>query len=166
MILENEGLLDHVLTDGVPGRRFGAWVVDALILGAVVGVLWLMLVALGLATFGLAFPLLSLLPAVPFLYHAGCLASGAAATPGMALLGITARQDADVLARPTLGEAVVFTAGLYLTLAAGAVWLLVALITRRHRALHDLVSGLVIVRTQALTMVGGYGNMAPGAWTA
>ncbi len=121
--------------------------------------------SLGLATFGLAFPLLSLLPAVPFLYHAGCLASGAAATPGMALLGITARQDED-LGRPTLGQAAVFTAGLYLTIAAGAVWLLVALITRRHRALHDLVSGLVIVRTQALTLVGGYGNMSSGAWTA
>jgi len=165
MILETEALLDHALTEGVPGRRFAAWIVDALILGLLLGALWVVLATLGLATFGLAFPLLSLLPAVPFLYHAGCLASGAAATPGMALLGITARQDLD-LARPTLGQAVVFTAGLYLTIAAGAVWLLVALITRRHRALHDLVSGLVIVRTQALTLVGGYGNMSPGAWTA
>lgn len=165
MILESESLLDHVLTDGVPGRRFAAWLVDALILGVIVGVLWLVLLALGLATLGLAFPLLTLLPAVPFLYHVGFLARDAAATPGMALLGITARQDAD-LSPPTLGEACVFTAGLYLTLAAGAVWLLVALITRRHRALHDLVSGLVIVRTRALTMAGGYGNMPPGAWTA
>lgn len=165
MILESEALLDHVLTDGVPGRRLAAWLVDALILGVIVGVLWLVLVALGLATLGLAFPLLTLLPAVPFLYHAGFLASGAAATPGMALLGITARQDAD-FSPPTLGEAAVFTAGLYLTIASGAVWLLVALITRRHRALHDLVSGLVIVRTRALTMVGGYGNMPPGASTA
>jgi len=165
MILESEALLDHVLTDGVPGRRFAAWIVDTLILGVGIGVLWFALAALGMVTLGLAFPLLTLLPAVPFVYYAGFLASGSAATPGMALLGITARQDAD-LAPPTLGEACVFTAGLYLTVAAGAVWLLVALITRRHRALHDLVSGLVIVRTRALTMVGGYGNMTSGATTA
>ena len=166
MILDTESLTDHVLTDGVPGRRLGAWVVDALIVGVAVGVLWVALVALGLATFGLAFPLLSLLPAVPFLYCAGFLASAAAATPGMGLLGITARQDADLAQRPTLGQACVFTAGLYFTVAAGVVWLLVALVTRRHRALHDLASGLVVVRTRALTVVGGYGNMAPGAWTA
>jgi uncharacterized RDD family membrane protein YckC len=83
----------------------------------------------------------------------------------MALLGITARRDTD-LGRPMLVQACVFTAGLYLTLAAGAVWLLVALVTRRHRALHDLASGLVVVRTRALTRLGGYGNMAAGAPTA
>lgn len=165
MMLEHDAFLDQALTEGVPGRRVAAWLADALILGAIVGTLWIVLVGLGLVTFGLTFPLLSALPAIPFAYHAGFLASPAAATPGMALLGLTARRD-DALARPTLGEAAVFTAGLYLTLAAGVVWLLVALVTRRHRALHDLVSGLVIVRTRALTLVGGYGNMGHGAWSA
>jgi uncharacterized RDD family membrane protein YckC len=149
----------------VPGRRVAAWFVDALFLGVALVALWLVLVLLGVVTLGLAFPLLTLLPAVPLAYHAGFLASGAAATPGMALLGITARRDED-LGRPTLLRACVFTAGLYLTLAAGAIWLLVALVTRRRRALHDLVAALVVVRTRALTRLGGYGNMGAGAPTA
>ena len=36
--------------------------------------------------------------------------------------------------------------GFYVTLGLGAVWLVVALLTTRHRTLHDLVSGLVVVR--------------------
>ena len=36
--------------------------------------------------------------------------------------------------------------GFYVTLALGAVWLVVALLTTRHRTLHDLLSGLVVVR--------------------
>ena len=38
-----------------------------------------------------------------------------------------------------------------LTLATSGLLLLVALFTTRHRTLHDLVSGLVVVRAGALT---------------
>ena len=157
---------DDVLTSGVPGRRVAAWIVDALILGCILGPLaWFLALMVSVATLGIGWPVFTLLPLVPLAYHAGFLAGGQAATPGMRLLGITARENLE-LDLPTLGEAVVFTAGLYVTLAAGAVWLLVALVTRHRRALHDIVSGLVIVRTRALTEVGGYGNMDAGAWTA
>lgn len=155
---------DH-LTAGVLGRRVAAWIIDVLILAAVLWALWLVLLAFGIATFGLGLPLLAVLPVIPFLYHAGFLAGRAAATPGMRLLGITARRNVD-LGPPSVLEAVIFTAGLYVTLAAGAVWLLIALITRRHRALHDILAGLVIVRTRALTTGARYGSMAAGPWIA
>ena len=52
---------------------------------------------------------------------------------------------------------------LYLTLATSGLLLVVALFTIRHRTLHDLVSGLVVVRVQALTASGGGWNMFGGA---
>jgi uncharacterized RDD family membrane protein YckC len=44
--------------------------------------------------------------------------------------------------------------------------LLIALVTARHRTLHDLISGLVVVRSEAgqpLTAPFGYGNMPGGS---
>ena len=155
---------DH-LTAGVPVRRVAAWLIDMLILGAILWASWFVLAAIGFATFGLGFPLLAILPVIPFLYHAGFLAGRRAATPGMRLLGIIARRNLDLTA-PTLLEALIFTVGLYLTLAAGAIWLLVALVTRRRRALHDMLAGLTIVRTRALTAGARYGTMPAGPWIA
>ncbi len=54
----------------------------------------------------------------------------------------------------------------YLTLATSGLLLAVALFTYRHRTLHDIVSGLVVVRENALrtlTETGGRWNMAGGA---
>jgi uncharacterized RDD family membrane protein YckC len=47
------------------------------------------------------------------------------------------------------------------------IWLAAALITSRHRTLHDLVSGLVVVRNGALsrtlTATAGFANMQRGS---
>jgi len=45
----------------------------------------------------------------------------------------------------------VFTALFYVTLMTGVIWMAVALFTARHRAIHDMISGLVVIRTRALT---------------
>jgi uncharacterized RDD family membrane protein YckC len=55
----------------------------------------------------------------------------------------------------------------YLTLATSGLLLLVSLFTRRKRTLHDLVSGLVVVRRHiwrdwALTAGAGSWNMRTG----
>jgi uncharacterized RDD family membrane protein YckC len=47
-------------------------------------------------------------------------------------------------------------------MATSGLLLLVALFTIRHRTLHDLVSGLVVVRVRALTAEGGGWNMYGG----
>ena len=75
------------------------------------------------------------------------------ATPGQAMFGLMVRRDDD-LGPPTLAQAVISTLVFYLTLATSGLLLLVALFTERKRTLHDLVSGLVVVRTRASGATG------------
>jgi len=153
---------DARLTEGVIFRRIFAWLFDLLLVGGIVAVLWVILVGFGLLTFGLGFPLLGLLPIVPLAYHILFVAGGRSATPGQIMMDLVVCRDRD-LGRPSLLQAILFTAGLWLTLGAGVVWLAAALVTNRHRTLHDLVSGVVVVRSselnRALTETAGFGNM-------
>ena len=110
------------------------------------------------------------LPAVPPLYHFLFLASPLSATPGQALMGLVVRRNDD-LGRPDVLEALVSVVGFYVTLALGAIWLVAALLTTRRRTLHDLVAGLVVVRSDALasmlppltTPQGGWNMRSGGA---
>jgi uncharacterized RDD family membrane protein YckC len=146
---------DYWLTDGVLPRRVFAWLLDVLLLGLLLVALWFVLLLFGLLTLGLGLPLLGALPLVPFCYHWLFVAGPASATPGQQALGLVVRRNDD-LGRPTPVQAFVFTLVFYLTLAATGLLLLVALFTIRRRTLHDLASGLVVVRARALT--GGLGS--------
>ena len=143
-------LEDDWLTQGVPTRRVLAFLVDLLLIAVIVATLWAAMFVFGVLTLGLGFPLLGLMPAVPPLYHYLFLASPLSATPGQVLLGLVVRRDSD-LGRPDLLEALVSVVGFYVTLALGAVLLVVALVTKRRRTLHDLASGLVVVRADSLS---------------
>lgn len=154
---------DEFLTDGVISRRIAAWLVDAVLIGLLFGACWTLGMVFGLLTLGLGFPLLGGLPALPLLYTwLTVLALGA--TPGQALFGLAVRADAD-LGPPTAGQAAVYALGYYLTMLLGAIWLAVALLSVRHRALHDIAAGLVVVRERALTPPPGSWNMRGRAWT-
>ncbi len=155
MIYRASPLDDDWLTDGVMSRRVFAWLIDVLLIGLLLGALFLVLLLFGLLTLGLGMPLLGVLPVVPFCYHWLFVAGPASATPGQQALGLVVRRDDD-LGRPTPVQAFVCTLVFYLTLAATGLLLLIALVTVRHRTLHDLASGLVVVRTRALT--GGFGS--------
>ena len=146
---------DDWLTDGVMSRRVFAWLIDMLLVGLILGALFLALLLFGLLTLGLGLPLLGALPVVPFCYHWLFVSGPSSATPGQQALGLVVRRDDD-LGRPTPVQAFVFTLVFYLTLATTGLLLLVALVTVRHRTLHDLASGLVVARTRALT--GGFGS--------
>ncbi len=141
------------LTDGVLTRRVLAWLIDMLLVGVLLALGWMLLGVLSVATFGLGVPLFALLPAVPFAYH-WLLIGTMGATPGQALCGIRVRRDED-LGPASMFAALVFTAVLWLQLASSGLWLLAAVFTARHRAIHDLASGLVVVRSQALTRLDG-----------
>ena len=154
-------LSDDGLTEGVLLRRIVAWLVDLLLLGVVLAVLWVLLALFGLVTLGLGLPLLALLPIVPFAYHTLFIAGSSGATPGQLLMDLAVRRDSD-LGRASLLQAALFTGGLYITLSAGAVWLAAALFVPRKRALHDLISGLVVVRRGALTPEAAFVNMPGG----
>jgi uncharacterized RDD family membrane protein YckC len=163
----NEQAIDDApLLEGVLFRRVWAWLIDLLLVGGIVAVLWVVLVGFGLLTLGLGLPLLGLLPIVPLAYHILFVAGERSATPGQAMMDLAVRRDQD-LGRPSLLQAILFTAGLWLTLGAGVVWLAAALLTTRHRTLHDLVSGVVVVRARVLdgtlTAPANFGNMRRGS---
>jgi uncharacterized RDD family membrane protein YckC len=155
------GLEEELLTDGVLTRRLLAWLVDLVVIGIIVAVMWAALFTFGVMTLGLGMPLLGLLPLGPFLYHFGFLAGPMSATPGQALFGLAVRRNED-FGPPTALQALASTLLYYLTLATSGLLLLVALVTVRKRTLHDLLSGLVVVRSRALTVPAGSWNMPGG----
>lgn len=155
------GMADDPLTRGVILRRLCAWVVDALLVGVLMVTAKIGLLLVGLFTLGLGLPLLGLLPLLPVAYIALWIGSPATATPGQALLGLRVVRSTD-LGRPRPAQVVIFTLGYCLTVAAGVIWLGVALLTARRRTLHDLVSGLLVVREQALTISPASWNMRRG----
>ncbi len=153
---------DDWLTEGVLARRVFAWLIDVVIIGLLFAVLSFVLLLFGLLTLGLGLPLLGALPFVPFCYHVGFLAGPMSATPGQSALGLVVRRDDD-LGPPTLLQAIISTLVFFLTLATTGLLLLVALFTVRRRTLHDLASGLVVVRARALTARFGSWNMQGGS---
>jgi len=162
MIYRATPIDDYWLTEGVLARRVFAWLLDVPLIGLIVVALWFVLLLFGVLTLGLGLPLLGVLPFVPFCYHLLFVAAPASATPGQQALGLAVRRNDD-LGRPTPVQAFIYTLLFYLTLATTGLLLLFALFTIRHRTLHDLASGLVVVRTRALTGGLGSWNMQGGS---
>jgi|SRR4051812_41904855 len=152
---------DDFLTAGVMSRRCVAWVIDVILIALLIWVLWWILVMFGFLTLGLGFGAMGMLPFVPFCYHFLSLLGAASATPGQRIMGLTVRRNDD-LGPPTGLQALLSVLLFYLTMATSGLLLVFALFTIRHRTLHDLVSGLVVVRVQALTASGGDWNMYGG----
>ena len=153
---------DYWLTEGVLARRVFAWLLDVLLIGLILAALWFVLLLFGVLTLGLGLPLLGGLPFVPFCYHLLFVAAPASATPGQQALGLVVRRNDD-LGRPTPVQVFIYTLVFYVTLATTGLLLLFALFTVRHRTLHDLASGLVVVRARALTGGLGSWNMQGGS---
>jgi len=162
MIYRTNPFDEDLLTEGVLTRRVFAWLLDVLLIGRIFVALWFVLMLFGLLTLGLGLPLLGVLPFIPFCYHMLFLAGPASATPGQQALGLIVRRNDD-FGRPTPVQAVVSTLLFYATLATTGLLLLVALFTVRRRTLHDLLSGLVVVRARALTRGLGSWNMQGGS---
>ena len=162
MIYRATPIDDYWLTEGVLARRVFAWLLDVPLIGLIVVALWFVLLLFGVLTLGLGLPLLGVLPFVPFCYHLLFVAAPASATPGQQALGLAVRRNDD-LGRPTPVQAFIYTLLFYLTLATTGLLLLFALFTIGHRTLHDLASGLVVVRTRALTGGLGSWNMQGGS---
>lgn len=141
---------EAALTEGVLTRRVLAFLVDGFLLTCLCGALWVVLGLFGILTLGLGLPLLGLIPVVPILYNWLSILGRTSATPGQALLGLRVRRDED-LGPPTGLQALIWSIGFAITCTLGFIWFAVALVTVRHRALHDLVSDLVVVRARGLT---------------
>ena len=128
--------------DGVRRRRVAAVCLDLVLVTIVVFGLWLALLVL---TFGLSLVLLPpLFPFVAFFYNGLTVSGPSMATPGMRLCGLELRMDATGARVPFLNaalHAVLF----YVSWTVPPI-LLVSLVTRDKRCLHDMLSGVIVVR--------------------
>ena len=141
---------DEWLTDGVIARRVVAFAIDVVLGGFLLLLAKFALLTFGLFTFGLGLPLLGVLPLVPVAYLVASVLSERSATPGQQATGLVLRSNA-TLDRSSPLQAVVWAVGLLLTVALGTIWFLLGLFTVRHRCAHDLLAGVVVTRTRALT---------------
>jgi uncharacterized RDD family membrane protein YckC len=126
---------DHAFYDGVPAKRFFAWIVDVILIAAVSLILGL----LTLTVLLWVWPILYF--TVSFLYRSATIGTGSA-TLGMRLMNIELRNGLGQ--RLSGGEAMVHT-GLYLFLSASLILQLISiglmLASRRHQGLHDHILG-------------------------
>jgi uncharacterized RDD family membrane protein YckC len=130
-------------------RRVLAYLLDLVFITIIGTLLGLLLSFLAILSFGLLGVLFVALPATGVLYGALTIGGSWSATWGMRLVGLTVRRTDG--GRPDFAQALIFSLLFYATIALTS-WLilLVALLTPRKRALHDLLSGLVILRSDAM----------------
>lgn len=149
----DEGLRPHAyfpdaqpeLFAGVLGRRFIAFLVDAALILSMTFVGWLVLVVLGILTFGLAWLLIGLVFPVVALGYVGLTLGGpASATIGMRMLGLQMRTwyGAPMYFLLAVVHAVLFWVSISILTP---FILLVGLFNDRCRLLHDFVIGTVVI---------------------
>jgi uncharacterized RDD family membrane protein YckC len=135
---------DGLLTRGVPARRFCAFMVDLFLIGLLSFSLAVSIFIFGILTFGLGWLMFHIIPLIPFIYYT-LLVGGGHRTPGQRVFGLAVRQDADLRA-PNYAQALVWTLLMWVSFLLGCVPFALALVGPRHRAGHDLLAGLVLVR--------------------
>lgn len=135
---------DPRIGTGILLRRFFALMLDFFIIGVIFWTAALLIVIFGVLTLGIGWLAFHVLPALPLAYYT-LLIGGSGATPGQRAAGLTVRQDPS-LALPTMPQALVWSLLLYVSFAFVGIPFLLALLNPRHRAAHDMLSGLVILR--------------------
>lgn len=144
---EPRNLADAALYDGILWRRVGAYFIDAFLILAINVALHVLLLFMGLVTFGLSWLLLGPITCltVALAYGTLFIGGGEAATLGMRLCDIEARGlDGG---RPEYFQAFLMTALFYATVPVTSfLILIVAFFTEHNRTAHDLLSGITVVR--------------------
>jgi uncharacterized RDD family membrane protein YckC len=149
----NELALDPVAHperyEGVRTRRSSAFLIDAAVVLALMGVASVIVAVLGIFTLGLGWLLFpAIWPLVAILYTVMTLGGPYSATPGMRFMGIEVRT---LRGEPmNYGLALVHSVLFWLSVSIlTPLVLVVALFTARKQLLHDLVMGVVAVRSAA-----------------
>jgi len=134
------------LFEGVLWRRTMAYLIDACCIGALIVVLWFFFLLLTVLSFGVLGPVLwFLLGLVPLTYHTLLVSGRHSATLGMRAFGLQLHSWNGE--RPVFLQALAHTALFYLTVGATAsLILLFALFNRRRSTLHDVLTGMVMLR--------------------
>jgi uncharacterized RDD family membrane protein YckC len=136
------------LFEGVLARRVVAFVIDFLIIAVPVLLAAMFIFAFGIITLGLGFALYWLLPAATVIwalfYFGASLASPASATIGMRVMDLEMRTWYGAPAYFVLGA--VHAIGFWFTASFFTPFvLLVAFFNDRHRLLHDIRLGTVVI---------------------
>ena len=134
------------LFEGVLTRRVFAFIIDLVVMGAMILAFSLVGLIAGFLTFGLAWlALIFVVPATILLYYGATLGSSRRATIGMQMM--------DIVLTPTRGQpldgwmAIIHAAVFWLTTwISWPISLLFALFTPRRQMIHDLVVGTLMVR--------------------
>jgi len=138
------------LFDGVLPRRAFAYLIDICVIGAIMLAAWIVFALLTVVSFGLLGPgLWFLFGLIPLIYHTLLVGGLRGATVGMRLLDLELRSwDGE---RPVLLQALAHAVLFYLTIGATcSLILLFALVNKRCRTLHDVLSGMLMVRSSGL----------------
>jgi uncharacterized RDD family membrane protein YckC len=136
---------DPDLYDGLALRRAAGYLVDALLLLALIAGLWLLVIL----SLGLLWPLKVLVtPLLPVAYHT-YFVGRSGATPGMQLMDVEIRSWTG--RRPDYVQAFLMTVLFYVSvLPTGFLVLVVALFNDRQRTLHDFLAGTLGIRRSRL----------------
>jgi uncharacterized RDD family membrane protein YckC len=143
----DDALADPALYEGVLSRRVIAYVVDACLIALTNAAAHSLLFVMGLFTFGLSWLLFGPVTflTVALAYGTLTIGGGRGATPGMRLLKLDTRGMRGE--RPDYLQAFLMTALFYATVPiTGFLILAVALFTERNRTLHDILSGITVIR--------------------
>ena len=141
-------LQQPALFEGVVARRVVAYILDSVVIGVLGLVSWMVLGMMTALTFGLASPLLILLIILPLVYHSLTIGY-LGATPGMRFFDIEVRMLSGE--RPDVPQALILTVVFYATVwLTASLVLLVALFNQRQRCLHDILLGVLVVRSSVL----------------
>lgn len=134
------------LFEGVLWRRAMAYLIDACCIGAIVVVLWFFVLLLTVLSLGVLGPALwFLLGLVPLAYHTLLVSGRHSATLGMRAFGLQLHSWNGE--RPVFLQALAHTALFYLTVGlTGSLILLFALFNRRRCTLHDVLTGMLMLR--------------------
>jgi uncharacterized RDD family membrane protein YckC len=152
---------DPELFEGVLPRRVLAFAIDVAVILAPVALAFVLIILFGLVTFGLGWALLALLyPGTviwALAYYGLTLGSPASATIGMRVMDIEMRTWYGAPCYFVLGA--VHAVAFYVSVSAlTPLVLLVCFFNARHRLLHDMVVGTVVInnpgRAAALRGVG------------
>ena len=139
-------------TAGVLTRRVVAYLLDLLFIALFGAILGALAVLLTIVSFGLLHGAIAFAVFTPIIYSTLTIAGRHGATWGMRLTGIGYRREDGGMPAPL--QAVAVTLLFYFTFwLTGGLILLIALFSRQHRTLHDMVTGLVMIRTDALLWV-------------
>jgi uncharacterized RDD family membrane protein YckC len=138
------------LFDGLLWRRTVAYLIDVCVIGAIMIAAWIVFALLTVLSFGLLGPgLWFLFGLIPLTYHTLLVGGRYGATVGMRLFDLELRSWNGE--RPVFLQALAHAVLFYLTVGAtGCLILLFALINKRSRTLHDVLSGMLMVRTSGL----------------